>query len=307
MFFKRFFLPLFLIEIAVLAFVSLCFGWAFYTWNAIWPNWTRIVIPFLLSLLFLILCSPFIKKFTDLEYTPASRLISPFWSMTIGLSIITIILMGPVIDSLRYNLGKVLTISSIQELKPNEQPAFLQVDDWYVDKMRVIPIKTIHSGSFLGFGKPTVNLLLIVPIFSNSNAYRSHAKAWLAFEYSEHFSKKEIKEGADETFLQNSLIHFKRLNIREFRYLEAYPRNSNYEAFLKMAQIHDYFTSGYGNVYLGQYVDRDILSGYLMRYFLFLFAIAGIPLLVILSSILYIWQKKSLKINALSDEELTIY
>jgi hypothetical protein len=60
-----------------------------------------------------------------------------------------------------------------------------------------------------------------------------------------------------------------------------------------MAQVHNYFKSGFGTVYKGQEVDRDILSAYFFKYFLFLFAIVAIPGLFIISGISQFLIKRS--------------
>jgi len=286
MFFKKIFLPLLFLEVALLIFVSFCYAIMVHSWNAIWPEWATIVIPVLLSLIILLLIKDkFLKIILSEKYEEQLRRRASI-VLLICLPILTTVLFSGLSQSLRYNFGKVLTINSINELKANETPAFLQVNDWYVDRMRVIPLKTLSRPNFFDFDKYKANLLFIVPIFSNKDAYKTHAMAWLAFEYEADFSEEELKEGLDTKFLNGSLTHFKRMNIREFRYLEAYPRNEHYNAFMQMAQIHNYYKSGFGNVYKGQEVDRDILSAHFFKYFLFLFAIAGIPGLFIISGIL---------------------
>lgn len=287
MFFKKVLLPIIILEFAILIFVSICYGFMVYTWNAIWPEWSINLIPILLSLLFLFLLKDKIFGILLPDNEDGKSIRRLMFILFLFIPILSAVLFSPISQSLRYNLGKVLTINSINDLKRYETPAFVQVNDWYVDRMRVIPLKTVSKASYLGMGKHTVNLLLIVPIFSNDQAYRSYARAFLAFEYEEEFTGEELREGKDEAFINGSLTHFKRMNIRDFRYLEAYPRNEKHTAFIRMAQIHNYFESGFGNVYKGQEVDRDILSAHFLKYFLFLFVVLGIPILLLLSGIIW--------------------
>lgn len=294
MFFKRIFLPLFILLIALLFLISICYALMVRTWNANWPEWATTVIPIIISIAVLAIFKDKLLKILLRGQVESKRLNNQLTIVLyICVPILTTIMFSPLTQSIKYNFGKVLTLESINDLKPNESPAFLQLNDWYVDRMRVIPLKTLSRPNLFNFNSYQVNLLFIVPIFSNKDAYRSHAKAWLAFEYVKGFSKKELEERLDDEFVKESMTHFKRMNIREFRYLEIYPRNDNYNAFIQMAQVHNYFKSGFGTVYKGQEVDRDILSAYFFKYFLFLFAIVAIPGLFIISGISQFLIKRS--------------
>ena len=286
MIFKRIFLSLFFLVLTMLILVSICYGLMVRTWNANWPEWAIRVIPFTISIAFLALFKhKFLKTILKIQFEDQRLTRQLTRLLFIGLPILITLLFSPLTQSIKYNLGNVLTLNSINELKANQSPAFLQLNDWYVDRMRVIPLRTLSPPNLFKWNTYRVSLLFIVPIFSNQDAYKSYAKAWLSFEYIQEFSKQEMQEGLDDEFVNGSMTHFKRLDIREFRYLELIGRNEHYNTFIRMAQVHNYFKSGFGTVYKGQEVDRDILSAHFFKYFLFLCALVGLPSLLIISGI----------------------
>lgn len=296
MFFKRFFLPLLLFEIGSLLLIGAIYALIIYNWNANWPTWFTWLFPLIISLLLLFIFKNSLFKISSAEVNPFNGLISNLL-LFIGIPVLTVIFFIPLSQSLRYNFGQVKRLQSINELKAHERPAFLDVEDWYVDRMRVIPLKTVSKPGLFSSKRLEVNVLFIVPVFSREDAYQTFAKAWLAFDYHQTFTKAELQEGRDDEFVNSSLTHFRRMNIREFRYLEAYPRGNQYDAFVKMAQVHNYFKTGFGTVYKGQEVDRDYLSAYFLKYFLFLFSIIGIPVILVLSLLFRVLQKNGLSRN----------
>lgn len=220
------------------------------------------------------------------------RLLHPYfindWVLMASVPVIVALLFPPVAKSLRYNFGYVKTIHSINDLKANQGAVFLELSDWYADRMRVIPLHTYQQSGWFGLGRVELQSLFIVPVFSNEDAYRTHARAWLAFNYTDLMSKKEFAENGGEEFYRSSLVHFKRRNVREFRYLEAYPRGPEYETFMQMARAHHYYKSGFSGVYQGQEVDRDVLSAHYWKYALFFFGLVGVPIMFGVSVLLYV-------------------
>jgi len=211
----------------------------------------------------------------------------------LGIPILTSMLFQPLAESIRFNMARVLTIQSIKELKQYQSAAFLEVENWYVDKMQVLPLNTMKSLSGFQTTKVELNSLFLVPIFSQDEAYKSFARAWLAIEYSKIVDKKELNKKEVHPFFKSSLIHFRRLNLLDFNYLEDFPRGGNREIFKTLSREHQYFKSGYGNIFKGQDVDRDILSAYYLKYFLFLGFIVGLPSIIILACLFRYLQKKN--------------
>ena len=292
MFFKRIFIPLLLLELLLLLFTSVAYFLLVRFWNINLPEWVLWVFPLALSLVFIYI---FLNRILNIVYPNLSNdavKVIPIGILFLLVPILTAVLFPALAKSIRYNFATVLQLKSINKLKAGESPVFLEVEDWYVDRMRVIPIRTISMPNFLSMGKHQVNILFIAPIFSRTDAYRTHAKAWLGFAYSKVFSRKELNQHLDDKFAKGSIAHFKKMNVRGFDYLEAFPRGEQYEVLKEMAQVHDYFKSGYINIYKGQDVDRDILSIYHFKYFLFLFAIVGIPGLLIISGLVSYFKPK---------------
>lgn len=292
MFFKRIFLPLFLLELLLLLLTSLANFLLVRFWNINLPEWVLWMFPIALSLLFVYIFLHRILRIIFPDISNDAMKLVPIGILFVLVPILTAVLFPALAKSIRYNFATVQQLKSINNLKAGESPVFLEVEDWYVDRMRVIPIRSISTPSLLSMGKHQVNILFIAPIFSKTDAYRTHAKAWLGFAYSKVFSRKELNEHLDDKFAKGSIAHFKKMNVRGFDYFEAFPRGEQYEVFKEMAQVHDYFKSGYINIYRGQDVDRDILSIYHFKYFLFLFAIVGIPGLLIIAGLISYFKPK---------------
>ena len=279
MFWRNIFLPVLFSIVSALAVNSLLYAWLLISWNINLPHWSQWVIPLTVSFGLLLL---FRRRLFKL--IPGTE-----WVLMITLPVIIAILFSPLAKSLRFNFGYVKTIPSINALKANDAAVFLEVSDWYVDRMRVIPIQTFQRPGLFSFGQVKLNSLFIVPIFSKDNAYKTHARAWLAFNYTGRISTAEFAEGQGEEFYRSSLTHFKRRNVREFRYLEAYPRGAESETFQQMARAHQYYKSGFSGIYRGQEIDRDVLSAHYFKYALFLFIVVGTPSMFVLSALLYFW------------------
>ncbi|MGO1596290.1 MAG: hypothetical protein ACTHYC_12705 [Sphingobacterium sp.] len=288
-FWQNIFLPVLVFVVSAQVVSSLLYACILLTWNINLPHWSQWVIPLLLSLSVLAI---FRKRLFGPILT-GQRLIERIhiseWLLMITLPVIAAVLFSPLAKSLRFNFGYVKTISSINELAPYQDAVFLEVSDWHVDRMRVIPIQTYRRSGLFNLGKIELNSLFIVPVFSKENAYQTHARAWLAFNYTDRISAKAFAEGRGEEFYRSSLVHFKRRNVREFRYLEAYPRGEEYDTFQQMARAHDYYKSGFSGIYQGQEIDRDVLSAHYWKYALFHFILIGLPLMLGLSMVIYFW------------------
>lgn len=212
-----------------------------------------------------------------------------------SIPILTSILFQPLADSLRYNVAKVITIESIKDLEQHQSTAFLEVENWYTDKMQVLPLNTMKDLGWFQRSKVELNVLFLVPIFSRDDAYKSFARAWLAVEYAEVVDKKELDHKKGHPFFRSSLMHFRGLNLLAFNYLEEFPRGENREILTSLTRKHTFFKSGYGNIFRGQDVDRDLLSAHYFKYFLFLTAIVGLPILFVLAYLLTFLQRKNSK------------
>ncbi len=284
MFFKRIFFPLFILELILLLVCSLFYYLIISSWNINPPEWLAWVIPVITSIAAVLLIrKPLFERF----YSDISEInYAPLIVCLIILPVLTAILFPPLSKSIRYNFGSVIRLNSVNQVKPHKSSIFLELDDWYVDRLQVIPLRTISEPNIFSFGKYKVSILFIVPIFASADPYRSHAKAWLAFDYHKVFSREELNNHLDDEFANNTLIHFKRMDVRAFKYLEAFPRGQEYNVLIQMAQAHSYFKSGFSTVYKGQDVDRDLLAIHSLQYFLFLQVIFGIPLLLIAAGIL---------------------
>ncbi len=292
MFFNRIFIPLLLLELLLLLVTSFAYFLLVRFWNINLPEWVLWLIPLALSLFFIYIFLHRILRVLYPDLSPNSIKTVPILLLFVLIPILTAILFPALAKGIRYNFSKVLHLKSINDLKAGESPVFLVVEDWYVDRMRVIPIRTISNPHFFSMGKHQVSILFIAPIFSKSDAYRTHAKAWLGFSYNKIFSQKELNAHLDDEFAKGSIAHFKKMNVRGFDYFEAFPRGAQYEVLKEMAQVHDYFKSGFINIYKGQDVDRDILSIYHSKYFLFLFGILGLPAILLISGLLAYFKPK---------------
>lgn len=289
MFWKKYFLPVMLFVLTVLLLAGIGYVAILRTWAIPPPAWLAWIIPGLVSVLLLTFTGR--RWFVRIALKPTSRWLSTYRlyqaMLLLALPFIVIVLFKPMAESLRFNFGQVKVLASVHALKPHEEAVFLELSDWYADRMRVIPIHTFKKlPGWFRPGKIQVNSLFIVPIFSRDDAYRTHARAWLAFHYSDRMTAKDFSQGGDRDFYRSAMIHFKRRNIREFRYLEAFPRGEEYRQFQNMARVHHFFKKGFSGIYQGQDVDRDVMSAYYGKYALFLFALIGLPAMLALSALL---------------------
>ncbi|MBE8713609.1 hypothetical protein [Sphingobacterium hungaricum] len=185
--------------------------------------------------------------------------------------------------SLYFNLANVLYLNTIDELPKYTQPPFLELGDWYADRQRAIPLHTFERGSLFNSDKVYVKTLFLLPVFSKEKAYESGAKAWLAFDYSSSMPFEEFVETNGKKQYDEFLSHFKKINVRAFRYFESYPENTLKRVYTELARTHSYFQSGYINIYQGMDTDRDLWAQYYVRQFLYYFIFVIIPLLIVSS------------------------
>jgi len=291
MLFKKFFLPSLALLLLSLFVSSVLLIALFFNSDVNWPLWARVFMPFLISFILVALFNKWVGQGIDFGRDLWGQIPKKKVILFLLLPLFTAILFQPVWKSLRYNFGSVLQLSNMKDLKENVNPSFLEVDNWYVDRMRVIPFNYVDEGLNVPLGKVRVNVLFLVPIFQYEDAYRSFARAWLAFDYTKVIDKEDFNENYGQDFVKSSMIHFKRMDLRQFQYFESFPRDDKYRVFTDMQQLHGFYKSGFGNIYLGQDIDRDELSAYYAKYALFLFAIVGIPGLLLLSLALYLTKK----------------
>lgn len=288
MFWKKTFIPLVLFVIAALVLISALYVGFLLRWNINTPEWLQWLFPYSAALVMLGVLGKrwFGNSLVGRRLWRSRTRHSLLWGV---LPIIITVLFVPCAKSLRYNFGQVLTITSLNDLAPYQESVFIEVSDWHADRMRVIPIHTYDKLPFW-FGNRRIELtsLFIVPVFSDIHAaYKTHARAWLAFSYTDRISYEELENGGDKAFYRSSTTHFKRLNINDFQYLEAFPRGKQYDLFKKLAQVHHFYNSDFSGVYQGHEVDRDVLSAYYAKYALFFGILIGLPLVTILSLLLY--------------------
>lgn len=182
----------------------------------------------------------------------------------------------PLALSIRYNVGKVIYLKNIDDMPAHEQPTFLELGEWYADRMRVIPINTYNRGKFFNRHQVYLKSMYLVPLFSRETAYQNNAKGWLAFKYEETMPLDEFLQNQGKPYFDQFVRHFKSIHVTAFLYFEQYPSGKERQLFTNMARIHSYFQRGYANIYEGRSVDRDLVS---MRYFVYFLIIAVIFML----------------------------
>ncbi len=249
-----------------------------------WPVWAMIIFPAVVALFVIFMARQRIGK----------------GLIVIGamLPILVSLLFQPLVKSLRYNFGEVRTLKTIYDLKPYDKALFLDAEDWYVDRMQVIPVsREVPLSGLFNLGKKKIEALFLVPIFQKDEPYMAYARGWMAFDYSKMFAADEVNEESINKFLESSLSHFKRLNLRQFSYLERMPRNNAQDLFSKMSQTHEFYKSGFGNIYQGQDVDRDALSAHYFKFFLFSLLIIGVPGVLLILAALYLVERYWKKLN----------
>ncbi len=250
-----------------------------------WPVWAMIIFPAVVALFVIFMARQRIGKGLII--------------IGVMLPILVSLLFQPLVKSLRYNFGEVRTLKTIYDLKPYDKALFLEAEDWYVDRMQVIPVsREVPLSGLFNLGKRKIETLFLVPIFQKDEPYMAYARGWMAFDYSKMFAADEVNEESVNKFLESSLSHFKRLNLRQFSYLERMPRNNAQDLFSKMSQTHEFYKSGFGNIYQGQDVDRDYLSAYYLKFFLFSLLIIGIPGILIILAALYLVERYWKKLSA---------
>ncbi|MFD2600410.1 hypothetical protein ACFSQ3_15755 [Sphingobacterium corticis] len=262
--------------------VVLAIGYAYYihTSDDTFPElFTRVAIPSLVAfVLFSIILPYFISRST---FNPKWRWLkeehrSKYTITTIQV-FFAVVLFQPIATSLQYNVGKLLHLQRIDEMPPHQQPQFLSLEEWHIDRLRVIPIHTYDYGKWWNYKKVHLTSLFLLPIFSKETAYRQSAKAWLAFKYEHSISEEEFKDNAGRPYFSQSLNHFKKINVGGFLYFERYPAGTEKQVLAKLASNHSYFQSSYAGVYRGQSVDQDLISLRYALYFLIGFLFFAVP------------------------------
>jgi len=238
-------------------------------------HWT---IPFLIAFLIGIVAKNRILKKVDSHiYFLGVNLIE--FQFVVIFIISVLIGFTPLAKGLYFNLSNVTYLSSLDDLKKHQQPPFLQLEDWYTDRLRVIPLSSYEFGTVFHANKVHLRTMFLLPLFSNEGAYREGAKAWLAFDYRETITKSEFLETKGKEQFQQFLSHFKKINVRGFSYFESYPEGPSKQVYLELAKTHSFFRRGFAHIYQGQVVDRDLLAQYEARKFLYYFLCIILPLI----------------------------
>ncbi|MCL7988228.1 hypothetical protein M8998_09790 [Sphingobacterium sp. lm-10] len=253
----------------ILLISSLLYGWYIHTQDDSLPLFiTRILLPLFIGAA---ISSPFVtylygKTNFHLLILPMERQAAHRFVIIVILICSSVGLFQPLSSSVRYNVGKVLHLQSIEEMPPHEQPTFLSLGEWHVDRLRVVPIHTYENGKLWNRNKVYLKSLFLLPIFSQKTAYRSSAKAWLAFKYENTISKKDFARDKGQSYFEQSLGHFKKINVGGFLSFELYDPGEEKQVLTQLARNHSYFESSYSAIYQGNSVDRDWIS---FRFFVY--------------------------------------
>ncbi len=229
---------------------------------------TRIVLPLSVGAAISSVFTTYIYTKTNLylRFLPFTHRALHRVAIALILTCSATLLFQPLASSIRYNVGKVLHLESIEEMPPHQQPTFLSLGEWHVDRMRVIPIHTYENGWGWNRNKVHLKSLFLLPIFSQKNAYERAAKAWLAFKYEDTITKEEFALNRGRHSFEQSVRHFKKINVGAFLYFQLYDQGLEKQTLTQLARRHSYFKSSYSAVYQGNAVDRDLLS---LRYFIY--------------------------------------
>lgn len=258
---------------------SLLYAWYIHTQDDGLPIFiTRIFLPLAVgTAISSALVSYLNKKYNFyILILPVERPAAHHFVLALLLTCSAVLLFQPLSNSIRYNVGKVMHLQSIEEMPAHAQPIFLSLGEWHVDRMRVVPIQTYENGKGWNRNKVYLKSLFLLPIFSQKNAYQSSAKAWLAFKYENTISKEEFARNKGRIYFEQSVRHFKKINVGGFLYFELYEQGTEKQVLTQLARNHSYFKSSYSAIYQGNSVDRDWIS---MRYFVY--TLLGLLLVVI--------------------------
>lgn len=293
-FWKHVFLPFILLSFSILFALGLFYAVFARSGNANWPFWAMWLVPLLFTIIGIwFLCDRLFKS----QYlgSPWFNFITPaVFCLFLSLAMISVFMFIPLSKSIRYNLAKVTRLESVNNIKPYQSIDFLELDDWHVDRMRVMPFSYFEFAGGSRIGQVELNTLFVVPLFSKKDPYLTTAKAWMGFKYTDYVSLMDVIRGNEEEaeeHLRRSYSHFQKRDIGDFAYLEALPKNKVRGMFQQLAAAHTYYTSAYDNVFIGQEVERDVLSMYYLKFSVFLYLIVALPIALIASGIL-LWIHK---------------
>lgn len=246
---------------------TLLYAWYIHTQDDNLPVLiTRILLPLSVGAAVSSVFVPYLygKTYFHLIIFPSARPVVHRFVIMALLTCSAVGLFRPLSTSIRYNVGKVLHLHSIEEMPPHKQPTFLSLGEWHVDRMRVSPIRTYEYGQLWNSNKVHLKFLFLLPIFPKKTAYENSAKAWLAFKYEKAISKKEFVKNQGQSYFEEALRHFKKINVGGFWYFELYETGQEKQIFTQLARNHSYFQSSYSAIYQGNSVDRDLIS---LRFF----------------------------------------
>lgn len=282
--YTHFFFPMLVGLVLVLVTASLVYGFYIHCYTDTLPRiLTFGLLPLLVALTIGYFLIPRIRQLIVFKWLSAKTNVLVLYLIFITISMATFV---PLANSLRYNIGQVQYLGNIDEMPAHAQSTFLELGEWHTDRMRVMPVNTYERGKWWNRHHVQLKSMYLVPIFSEETAYRTHAKAWLAFKYTATIPYEEFTKNQGKPYYDKFVNHFKRINVTAFRYFERYPRGKEHQLFTNMARVHSYFRSGYTGVYEGHTMDRDLVSIRYFAYFLVVFFLFVVPTMWLISRFL---------------------
>ncbi len=295
-FWKHIFLPYILLSFTIIMVLGLIFAAFSIRGSSFWPSWAMWLVPIFVSVAGIWFLRDRYLKGLYLGRRLFSQVYAVDIYLYLSLGLISVFIFIPMMKSIRYNLAEVVRLESVNDIKPYESFDFIELDDWHVDRMRVIPFSYFELAGGSNLGKVELNTLFVVPLFSKKDPYLTTAKAWMGFKYTDYVSIIDAIGGSEREVgehLRRSYNHFKMRDISDFAYLEALPKNKVRRMFQALAATHSYYNSKYDNVYMGQEVERDILSLYYLKFMLFVYVTLGLPIALLFCWLIYRIQKKN--------------
>lgn len=288
-FWKHVFLPFLFLSFTILFALGLFYAVFAKSGHANWPTWAMWLVPLLFTMIGIWFLCDWLFKSLSLG-NPWFNFISPgVCCLFLSLGMISTFMFAALSKSIRYNLANVTRLESVNKIKPYQSIDFLELDDWHVDRMRVMPFSYFEFAGGSRIGQVELNTLFVVPLFSKSDPYLTTAKAWMGFKYTDYVSFIDVIRGDDaeaEEHLRRSYNHFQKRDISDFAYLEALPKDRVSGMFQQLVAAHSYYTSAYDNVFIGHEVERDVLSLYYLKFSVFLYFVLAMPIAFIASGLL---------------------
>lgn len=147
---------------------------------------------------------------------------------------------------LKISTGKMIYLSTIDDIKTHSSAKYYQVDTVYIDKSRA-GIETVFEVTGRGLNKQLqVNLYLTVPMYKKASdpLYSLAPAAWYGVVFTERMPNKwsnEEKEQTIQKFLNDSEKSLEELDLFDFVYLQREGNTSALDAFevaVSKSEIH---------------------------------------------------------------------